>query len=127
VVIAQQKSPAEVTTFATKVAAANTFEIQSSELANDRRTKRCEILRQADDRRACERQDRSSKPSGKCAAAEGVDRRQAESDVEPYDLPVVVEDTLLELTRDVAATTQIAMANGNDLRQKQIEHRQSKQ
>jgi putative membrane protein len=36
VVIAQQKAPAEATSFATKVAAANTFEIQSSELANDR-------------------------------------------------------------------------------------------
>jgi putative membrane protein len=36
VVIAQQIAPAEATTFATKVAAANTFEIQSSELAKDR-------------------------------------------------------------------------------------------
>jgi putative membrane protein len=34
--IAQQKAPAEATTFAKKVAAANTFEIQSSELAKDR-------------------------------------------------------------------------------------------
>src|SRR4051794_25658007 len=34
--IAQQKAPAEATTFAKKVAAANTFEIQSSELARDR-------------------------------------------------------------------------------------------
>jgi putative membrane protein len=33
---AQQKAPAEATAFATKVAAANTFEIQSSELATDR-------------------------------------------------------------------------------------------
>jgi putative membrane protein len=33
---AQQKAPAEATTFATKVAAANTFEIQSSELAKQR-------------------------------------------------------------------------------------------
>ena len=33
---AQQKAPQEAMTFATKVAAANTFEIQSSELANDR-------------------------------------------------------------------------------------------
>ena len=35
-VIAQQKAPAEATTFAKKVASANTFEIQSSELAKDR-------------------------------------------------------------------------------------------
>jgi len=34
--IAQQKAPAEAATFAKKVAAANTFEIQSSELARDR-------------------------------------------------------------------------------------------
>jgi putative membrane protein len=34
--VAQQKAPAEATTFATKVAAANTFEIESSELANQR-------------------------------------------------------------------------------------------
>jgi hypothetical protein len=34
VAFAQQKTPQEATTFATKVAAANTFEIQSSELAN---------------------------------------------------------------------------------------------
>src|SRR5215204_3912759 len=33
---AQQKAPTEATTFATKVAAANTFEIQSSQLANER-------------------------------------------------------------------------------------------
>jgi len=33
---AQQQPPAEATTFATKVAAANTFEIQSSELAKER-------------------------------------------------------------------------------------------
>jgi putative membrane protein len=33
---AQQKAPAEATAFAKKVAAANTFEIQSSELAKDR-------------------------------------------------------------------------------------------
>jgi len=36
VVIEQQKAAADATTFATKVAAANTFEIQSSELAADR-------------------------------------------------------------------------------------------
>src|SRR4051794_1355834 len=34
--LAQQKAPAEATAFAKKVAAANTFEIQSSELAKDR-------------------------------------------------------------------------------------------
>jgi putative membrane protein len=36
VALAQQKAPQEATTFATKVAAANTFEIQSSELATER-------------------------------------------------------------------------------------------
>jgi len=36
VAVAQQKAPAEATTFAKKVASANTFEIQSSELAKDR-------------------------------------------------------------------------------------------
>ncbi len=36
VAYAQQKAPAEATAFAKKVAAANTFEIQSSELAKDR-------------------------------------------------------------------------------------------
>jgi putative membrane protein len=36
IAFAQQKAPAEATTFATKVAASNTFEIESSELANDR-------------------------------------------------------------------------------------------
>jgi putative membrane protein len=39
VVTAQQKAPAEATKFATKVAAANTFEIQSSELAKKRATR----------------------------------------------------------------------------------------
>jgi putative membrane protein len=34
--VAQQKAPAEAKTFAKKVAAANTFEIQSSQLAKDR-------------------------------------------------------------------------------------------
>jgi putative membrane protein len=34
--LAQQKAPAEANTFAKKVAAANTFEIQSSQLAKDR-------------------------------------------------------------------------------------------
>ena len=33
---AQQKAPAEAVAFAKKVASANTFEIQSSELAKDR-------------------------------------------------------------------------------------------
>lgn len=33
---AQHKAPADATTFANKVAAANTFEIQSSELAKNR-------------------------------------------------------------------------------------------
>ncbi len=36
IAFAQQKAPAEATTFATKVAASNTFEIESSELATDR-------------------------------------------------------------------------------------------
>src|SRR5438132_602545 len=34
--VAQQNAPAEATTFAKKVASANTFEIQSSELAKER-------------------------------------------------------------------------------------------
>ena len=40
------------------------------------------------------------------------------------DLPVVIEDALLELARYVAAAAQIAMADRDDLRQQQIEHRQ---